>query len=665
MVDASLAVAPADRDPRESAFFTANMEAFREYAPHLHVRLDQVRKPHSRLFVDDDGAIDIALGDRRFYGMDAVTYTQKQIDAYFEKPERRIIESLALRDLEGLEGRFNGVLADALRADVANLSGTRVDQASHFAIVFGLGLGLHLDPLIEFTSCVELIIIEPNFDNLYHSLFVADWRALFDKTAQAGRAVHLVLEKDQASIASHLRKLIRLGGPALIDGVYLFQHYPSSLLTEARLSFNRDFSIHILGLGFFEDELMMMANAVENLKKTNLRVLASPQLPRSEPVIICGSGPSIDGNLEVIAAQRDRAIIVSMGSAIRTLLVHGIRPDFHIETENHPENAANVVRAAEEFGLAGITLIGASTVRTVMTEQFDDVILYHRDRQSPTEVFGRGIDNMGSSGPVVANAALVTLAHLGFRNLYLFGVDMGSRQADHYHSVDTPIGIGENKEWASQSRQPTPANFGGDAFAETILNWSRLGFESVLNIHRDIRVVNCSDGARIRLTTPMLPSVLDLPNPPLDHARVIDDIREKLPIFPLELAVRIWSEADLATFSNEIFARFDNLLASAAERDDPGLAWVYELYDLYTEMNAKSPAIGMFLFGTTCMFVGIFWWFDGRIEDDDIRRRFRRIAVTELQGLYGKIAQRTSVLLTDVDRFLAGEISTIDPELGV
>lgn len=660
MVDASLADAPVEQDPPESALFTENMAAFRQHLPHLHARLDQVRTPQSRLFVDDDGAIDIAFGDRRFYGTDAVTYTQQQIDAYFEKPERRSIESLALKHLDGLEGRFHAALSEALGADAANLAEHRADQASHFTIVFGLGLGLHLDPLIEFTSCAELIVVEPNFDNLYHSLFVNDWCALFDKAAQSGCTIHLVLDKDQALIASHLRKLIRLGGPALIDGVYIFQHYPSSLLTEARLSFHRDFAIHVLGLGFFEDELVMMANAVANLKKPEFRILASPQLPRSEPVILCGSGPSIDDNLDVIAAQSDRAIIVSMGSAIRTLLVHGIRPDFHVETENHPDNAANIRRASEEFDFTGITLIAASTVVPSMTEPFDEVILYYRDRQSPTEIFGAGIDNMGSSGPVVANAALVVLAHLGFRDLYLFGVDMGSRQMDNYHSAESYIGIGKTPEWAGDSRVPTPANFGGDAVAETILNWSRLGFESVLHIHRQIRCVNCSDGARITGAIPMLPSVLDLPNPPVDRARVKDEVREKLPAFPLELTNRIWREADLAAVSHDIMARFDTLLASAAEQNDPGLTWVYELYDLYTEIDAKSPATGIFIFGTTCLFIGIFWWFDGRIEDEEIRRRLRRAALAEMRSLYAKMDRRLSVLSADIDRCLAGEISVID-----
>jgi len=665
MAETSLAAAPADHDPRESAFFTENMAAFREHAPQLHTRLAQVRTPHSRIFVADDGAIDIALGDRRFYGEDAVAFTQRQIDAYFAKPDRRYIDKLSFDTLGGLEQQYQDALSEMLQAEAANLARQRIDKASHFTVVFGLGLGLHLEPLIEFTQCAELIVVEPNFDNLYHSLFVIDWGNLFEQAKQIGCAIHLVLDKDQGIVASHLRKLIRLGDPALIDGMYVYQHYASSFQSEALFAFQRDFAIHILGLGFFEDELVMMANAVANLKKTNLRVLASPQLRRSEPIILCGSGPSIDGELDVIAAQRDRAIVVSMGSGIRTLLKHGIRPDIHVETENHPTNAANIKGVAEEFGLAGITLLAASTVQPSMTKPFDDVILYFRDRQTPAEVFGRGVDHMGSSGPVVANAALVTLAHLGFRDLYLFGVDMGSRQEGNYHSANTYIGIGQTVEWAGDSRLPTPANFGGDALAETILDWSRLGFESVLRLHSDIHCVNCSDGARIAGTIPMLPRLLDLPNPPLDHDQVMGEIREKLPMFPLDLTNRTWRETDLVEASDDAFARIDTLLASAAERDDPGLTWVYELYDLIDQVNAKSSVLGVFLFGTTCLFLGIFWWFDGRIEATESRRRYRRTALQELRNLYAKMGRRVSILAADIDRCLAGEISAIDDNFDV
>ncbi|NNE84245.1 MAG: motility associated factor glycosyltransferase family protein [Alphaproteobacteria bacterium] len=665
MAETSLGAEASDLDSSESPFFAANMAAFREHAPQLHARLAQVRATHSRLFIDENGEIDIILGDLRFYSEDAVAYTQRQIDAYFEAPKRRFIDDLLFDGEVGLESRYKLALSAVLEAESVNLAERRVDQASHFTIVLGLGLGLHLDPLIAYTSCVELIIVEPNFDNLYHSLFVIDWCALFEQAALDGRAIHVVIEKDQASISSHLRKLISLGNPALIDGLYVYQHYESGLLKETHQAFHRELSLHIQGLGFFEDELVMMANAVGNLKKQNIRILSSQQLPREEPVFICGSGPSIDGDLDVIAAQRDRAIVVSIGSGLRTLLAHDIRPDMHVETENHPTNAANIERAAAEFGLSGIILLGAVTVQPIVTELFDEVFLYFRDSQVPSAIFGEGIDKMGTSGPTVANAALVTLTHLGFREIYLFGVDMGSRQADHYHSANTYIGIGENEEWAGSARLPVPANFGGQAHTETILGWSRSAVEHVLKNNKGIHCVNCSDGARIAGTIPMLPWVLDLQNQPVDNSQIMDEIRGKMSIFPLELTQRIWHESELAPVTKEIFAKIDTMLASAAALDDPDLKWVYDLYDLLVEAKANSAAIGAYLFGTTCMTIGSFWWFDGRIEDAQIRRRFRGIAAQELRALYSDMERRLSILISDVGDCITGQITTINSELDV
>ncbi|NKB48439.1 MAG: DUF115 domain-containing protein [Alphaproteobacteria bacterium] len=665
MADTSLAAADADENSPQLAFFQENMAAFREHAPHVHARLAEIKTPHSRLTVDDDGALDIAFGDRRFYGEDAVAFTQRQIAAYIANPERRYIDHLDFGFQDGLEQIFEKAMADALTAEGAETENVRVDETSHFTIVFGLGLGLHIGSLIEFTGCAELMIVEPNFDNLYHSLFVIDWSALFDQASQAGCTINLIHDKDQKSIATHLRKLIQSANPSLLDGVYVYQHYPSSMMTEARQAFHRDFALNILGLGFFEDEMLMMANAVVNLKNKGARFLNTTQQPRDEPIFICGSGPSIDPNLDIIAAQRDRALVVSMGSSLRSLLAHGIRPDFHVETENHPVNAEMVKRIAAEFDLSGITLLGASTIQPDVPELFDEVILYFRDSQSPAEIFGRSTEHMSSSGPTVANAALVTLLYLGFRDIYLLGVDMGSRQADNFHSSETYIGRGESKEWAGGPRLPVPANFGGDVVTQSILNWSRAVLENVLNLNPDIRCVNCSDGARIASSVPMLPEVIDLQNQPLDRARVMDDLRTNMPSFSAELLDQIWRDTDLMTVAHEIFAGFDEVLAAAAAIDDPGVNWIYELNDLINQAKAKSAPIGIFLFGTNCLFLGASWWFDGRIDDPLVRRHVRRVAVRELRRLYAEMEKRLSILCVDVGRCLAGEIARIETEFDI
>src|SRR3546814_668346 len=100
-----------------------------------------------------------------------------------------------------------------------SLAAGRRDRASHFTVVFGLGLGLHLHTLAEATACRELIVVEPNLEHLYQSLFAIDWTSLF--ADGSGRIVRFVIERDQDSIAGRIRELVREAGVALLDGTHV------------------------------------------------------------------------------------------------------------------------------------------------------------------------------------------------------------------------------------------------------------------------------------------------------------------------------------------------------------------------------------------------------------------------------------------------------------
>jgi hypothetical protein len=113
MTEVSLDMAATDQGVGVSAFFTENMATFREHVPHVHARLAEIQTPHSRLVIEDDGAIDIAFGDRRFYGEDAVAFTESQIESYFAKPERRYIDHLDFGFKDGIEGRLKRKLVES------------------------------------------------------------------------------------------------------------------------------------------------------------------------------------------------------------------------------------------------------------------------------------------------------------------------------------------------------------------------------------------------------------------------------------------------------------------------------------------------------------------------------------------------------------------------
>lgn len=637
-----------------------NFEAFERYAPHLHARLSNLYELATTLSVSESGALDITFGAGSLYRGDACLHTRAKLDHFVSAPERVYISMRRADALVGVAGVFARWTASYPEEKSLTFDEHRTGSNSNFAFVFGVGLAMHLKPVTQLTGCRDLVLVEPNIEHIYHSLFVTEWSAVFEAMHAAGGGVHFVIEREPDGISSRIRDIVRECGSAFLDGTYVHQHYKTGLLNRARKSFHEDFPLHLYGLGFYEDELVMMSNAVSNLGRGTTRVIANPLPIRDTPVFICGSGPSIDKDMAFITENREKVILVSLGSALRALRAQGIEPDYHVELENEEANAANVRRAVAEFGpLKNTSLIGATSVRPETSGHFPEVIYYFRDRVSSTILFRASADALGACGPSVANAALISLLYMGFRKLYLFGIDMGTRQRDVYHSAATYIGIGEAKEWSSANRFAVPANFGGTAYTEGILNWSRFTFENVVRLHRDIECFNCSDGVRIDHVTPRLSQQVQLPSKQLDRAAVKAKLYESLSGYDGDRCRSLWKRSEIEEHADAIFGRVFTILERAEHASKSDMGWARDLYELTALAGTEEPPTRTFLFGTTVLLLSSFFWAEGRIHDVGERAVYRDAALIEMRSAFQRMQARYVRLLDDVDDYFAGDLEEV------
>lgn len=632
-----------------------NLAAFERHAPQLHSRLANMGHLSTRLTADDAGRMDIVFGDAALYRTDAVDYANAQLTAYYAQPERVYISTKTADKLLGLAGEFAQWSVAYPAANDISMAPTRTEGDAAYLFVYGVGLGLHLAPLVALSGCRDLVLIEPNFEHLRHSLSVMDWSEIFSSIHASGGSVYFIFEHEIDAISSRIREVVRETGTAFLDGSYVFQHLASGVLNGAHQAFHDDFALHIYGLGFYEDEVVMMSNAVTNLGRGTTKVIASALPVRDTPVVMCGSGPSIDKDMDFIIANRANIILVSLGSSLRALRSHGLTPDYHVELENESANAGNVRNAVEEFGKPeGTTLIASTSVRPEVCRYFDDRVFYFRDRVSSTMLLSSGADPLGACGPAVANAALITLLYMGFRKMYLFGVDMGTRERDTYHASATYIGMGKMPEWGGDNRFEVPANFGGTAYTEGLLNWSRFTFENVVRLHADLDCINCSDGVRIAHVTPQLSRLVTFPQGPLDHAKVKARIAEGLPNYSDTHCQSLWRRDQLERHADGVFGRLNDILETADPAGD--LGWARDLYaeTLYAETITTEPPTRVFLFGTTVLLLASMLWVEGRIIDPDARIEYRRAALAEIKSLFARMARRYTRLLDEVDEFFDG-----------
>ncbi len=636
----------------EQTAFDENLAAFKVFAPHVYVRLAAIDAPNTFLGLAADGGPDLLFRGHGLYGCDAVGYAEAQVRDFFAAPTREFVNEPDPASLEGEAGNYCARLTARLGEAEISYDRARGPAESHFLVVFGIGLGLHLEALIEKIKPRTVILIEPNLEFLHQSLHVTPWRKILDICAVENVVCSLIVDRDPLRIASKARHLMRSNNPGLLDGINFFTHYPSSILSRAREIVRHDLFLAISGLGFFEDELVMSRNAVTNLAHGDVTILSDFLPARDEPVFVIGSGPSIDKEFDSIAERAERAVLISIGTGLRGLLERGIRPDFHVELENGRVNVEIMRATAAEYDLGGITLIASLTVQSSMVVLFDHVILFFREKISSTMLFGGPYQILQPAGPTVANTGLVSAIRLGFREIYLFGVDMGTKDAGCFHAKGSVYGAGIRPDISKPSRR-FPGNLGGEVTGLSILNWSRHVLQNVVRLYRGkVRIYNCSDGARIEGAVPKASRAIDLPSTAIDRDRLNAEIAGGLTRCNDVVARKLWDAQGQVAATARTWGQIEDVLTRAVQAPDPDMSWVHELYQMVKLEEERNPFMASFVFGTVTVSIGCACWYDTRIAQPEERQVFRRLAIKEFQTLIANMKGMLDELLSEIEATL-------------
>lgn len=112
-------------------------------------------------------------------------------------------------------------------------------------VVFGIGLGLHLEELVRRFELKHLIIYEPDIQYFQCSTRTCNWNQIFKLAKQKNTSIYLQLEKDGRQVIQDIEELSQV---ASFNKVYLYHHY-------SHVVFNRAFN-------------QLMQTSWEDLRKT-------------------------------------------------------------------------------------------------------------------------------------------------------------------------------------------------------------------------------------------------------------------------------------------------------------------------------------------------------------------------------------------------------------
>lgn len=427
-------------------------------------------------------------------------------------------------------------------------------------IVLGSGVGSHLSRLVLEYDVRHLVVLDADEDAFRVSLFFQDYVELSRLAMEKGTDLTFIVGPDIDHLTRGMMGVLRQSlPPFFVHGAALFYAMPEDEKLEAIKTCIRNSLWQLyFGQGYFDDELISVRHTLKNFAQRR-PVHVRPLVLDARPVaFVIGSGPSLDELLPLLREQRDNAVLFSCGTALGPLSHAGIVPDFHIEKERPGIVFDVLTRTVSEAFRRQIRFIG---LNVVMPEVFD-LFGWGGMAMKEADTTSAVLHAMGSvprvpidSQPTVTNMALSLALTLGFRRIYLAGVDLGYRDKERHHSRHSAY-LGKLPEAEHLRRllkqrpadeQRVPANFGGEAWTNGILEMARLYMENTIRACPHAEIYNLNDGVMIAGATPLRPAEFPAAPGGCDKAAVLSAIESAFvpcAIDAKEVAARLLGSVD-------------------------------------------------------------------------------------------------------------------------
>ncbi|MCX7971543.1 MAG: DUF115 domain-containing protein, partial [Negativicutes bacterium] len=371
-------------------------------------------------------------------------------------------------------------------------------------IVCGAGLGYHIRRLLEVCPPQSLVfVIEPTARDSFRPLICQVFAA--DRWWQDRRLVWLV-GPGLRELASIINKRAQTDG---IRQLTLLQYFPVVCLY-------REFYDRFTASVFAKTEELMnldydyrrkaqietFVNAWDNLPA----IAAAPPIDgwrgraAGRRAVVVGGGPSLDLDIEQLAASRDQFLVIAAGSAIGALHRAGIAPDFLVVVDPF---AVNVGEVSQFLSDEVVLVVPYTAPRRLVAGHGGMTLFFRTPETSPAaNVLDCVADNLPPAAELMASASVVVTAvdwalFLGCSDIALLGVDMafpdGKSHATGVMAADYPTAGGQDGREAI-----TVEGWQGEKIPSSTVFRELLHFFAEWFTIFSVKVVNCSRlGAKI------------------------------------------------------------------------------------------------------------------------------------------------------------------------
>lgn len=512
--------------------FKKNMEAFRQAAKPIYDQFINYEPQELRLSFDADGYLNLVnynLNNKPVYSENPADFCAKQFAEYCARPTLSSIRFGKSKILN--TEHHHPQLVNQMLDEFAPLRESikyGADVPIGFMLITGTGIGYHIERIVNELDVHNLCIFDPHKDSFYAALHTIDWTPILEKLCQPGRMFKMFIGVEPKDAMADMKLLSDKIGLFNLVYTFIYRHFSSKKEEDFVELYRKEFHLSASGTGFFDDEQISLAHTVNNINngyKFFRQIKPTERLPAA---FVIGNGPSLDMHIEYIRQHRENAIIFSCGTAISSLFKVGIKPDFHVEMERNSVTASWIEHGTPAEFRHDIALLCLNTIAPQVVPLFGDACLAVKPNDVGQHVVeaeypGMHLHPLLLCNPTVTNAGLSFALAMGFKEIYLLGVDLGVREDGAHHSS---LSLYYDLEKKTQKKgfsgferkagdYEIPGNFGDKVTTNPVLHSTKTNMEILIRhlkrSGREFNVYNPNRGALIDGTLTVAQA--DLPPP--------------------------------------------------------------------------------------------------------------------------------------------------------
>jgi len=382
-------------------------------------------------------------------------------------------------------------------------------------VIFGMGMGYHIEILCNKDTCHHYTVIEPNIKRFQESLYCIDWQAIL--TSLKSHKQLTIMVKDPkisfdefcTTIQHQCYKLF----PSITVStlIYSHDHVRNEESFEAIRKTIKEFNnIARVATERAGPDCQRLLNTNENCRRNNKLINLDETFIENEGdnIAIIGAGPSLDDYIDIIKKYRNKMIIVSAGSSIKSLIKNDIKPDIHFELEFLNLATRLLNHTNEEYDLSEVDLLCSAESNPGFLNLFKSARMCVQETSEISRIV-KSEYILKRGGLTCTNGATALFSRLCDNDIYLFGLDFAHTHGEHHakdnitNDEDVPDDLSVLKQTGLELKSGVlieTEGVNGETLSTTPALYSaRLLLEALCKTNRN-NYFNCSNGANINGT---------------------------------------------------------------------------------------------------------------------------------------------------------------------